>query len=154
VSRRQRIINLAIAAVIAIVAVVVLLATSGDDDAPEREATSTPAPTVSAQPTAKGDEAKPTPSPTPTPEPTPDIVVKDGEVVGGVEELEYDQGDRVRFSVTSDVADHVHVHAYDLMEDVAPGKPVDFDFKATITGITEIELEDAGLPIAELRVNP
>jgi hypothetical protein len=52
------------------------------------------------------------------------------------------------------VADHVHVHGYDLMKDVTPGKPVKFRFKANIDGQFEIELEDRALEIATLRVNP
>jgi hypothetical protein len=41
------------------------------------------------------------------------------------------------------------------MKDIeAPGDTVEFDFKADITGITEVELEDAGLQIASLRVDP
>ena len=41
-----------------------------------------------------------------------------------------------------------------LVVSVAPGKTISFAFRATITGIFEIELEDAGEPIAELRVDP
>lgn len=82
------------------------------------------------------------------------IVVKDGEPVGGVQELEYTAGEEVRFQVRSDVADEVHVHGYDLMQDVAAGGTVSFTFPAEIEGIFEIELEEAGEQIAELRVNP
>ena len=84
----------------------------------------------------------------------PTIVVRDGEPVGGVQKLEYSAGDEVRFRVRSDVADEVHVHGYDLMEDVAAGGTVSFDFPAEIEGIFEVELEELGEQIAELRVNP
>ena len=40
------------------------------------------------------------------------------------------------------------------MLDVEPGKTVMFDFEADITGIFEIELEDRGEQIAQLRVDP
>lgn len=82
------------------------------------------------------------------------IVVKNGEPVGGVQELEYGAGEQVRFKVDSDVADEVHVHGYDLMKDVAAGGSVSFSFPAEIEGIFEVELEEHGEQIAELRVNP
>jgi len=84
----------------------------------------------------------------------PTVVVRDGEPVGGIEELEYDAGEQIRFEVNSDVADEVHVHGYDLSEDVTAGGTVSFDFPAEIEGIFEIELETRGTQIAELRVNP
>lgn len=84
----------------------------------------------------------------------PTFVVRNGEPVGGVEELEYSAGDQIRFKVESDVADEVHVHGYDLMEDVPAGGSVSFDFPAEIEGIFEVELEGRKEQIAELRVNP
>jgi plastocyanin len=84
----------------------------------------------------------------------PTVVVRDGEPVGGIAELEYDAGDEVRFEVESDVADEVHVHGYDLMQDMPAGGSVSFDFPAEIEGIFEVELEGRGEQIAELRVNP
>ncbi|HEU4392022.1 MAG TPA: hypothetical protein VFR04_00145 [Solirubrobacterales bacterium] len=84
----------------------------------------------------------------------PSIVIRGGEPVGGVKELEYDAGDEIRFEVESDVADEVHVHGYDLMQDVPAGGTVSFDFPAEIEGIFEVELEGRGEQIAELRVNP
>jgi hypothetical protein len=84
----------------------------------------------------------------------PMIVVKNGEPVGGVQELEYNAGDQVRFKVDSDVADEIHVHGYDLMKDVPAGGSVSFSFPAEIEGIFEVELEERGEQIAELRVNP
>lgn len=84
----------------------------------------------------------------------PTIVIRNGEPVGGIKELEYDAGDEIRFEVTSDVADEVHVHGYDLMQDVAAGGTVSFDFPAEIEGIFEAELEGRKEQIAEIRVNP
>ncbi len=84
----------------------------------------------------------------------PTITVKNGEPVGGVQELEYSAGDQVRFKVDSDVADEIHVHGYDLMKDVPAGGSVSFSFPAEIEGIFEVELEGLKEQIAELRVNP
>lgn len=84
----------------------------------------------------------------------PTIVVENGRPVGGIEELTYSAGERVRFEVESDVSDEVHVHGYDLTKDVEAGGSVGFDFPATIEGVFEAELEDRGEQILELRVNP
>jgi Cu/Zn superoxide dismutase len=84
----------------------------------------------------------------------PTVVIRDGEPVGGMKELEYDAGEEIRFEVVSDVADEVHVHGYDLMQNVAAGGTVSFDFPAEIEGIFEVELEGRKEQIAEIRVNP
>ena len=84
----------------------------------------------------------------------PTIVIEGGKPVGGVEELTYDAGERVRFRVRSDVSDEIHIHGYDLMKDVEAGGSVGFDFPATLEGVFEAELEDRGEQILELRVNP
>jgi hypothetical protein len=145
VSRTQRLSFLAIAVVIAIVAVVVL--TTGGDD--EQEAANTGAqPTATPTQTTAPDET-PTETPEPTPKPQPPLVTR-----GEVTKLRFEKGDTVKFRVRVDVADHVHVHGYDLMKDVEPGKTITFSFPAEITGIFEIELEDRGEEIAQLRVDP
>jgi plastocyanin len=84
----------------------------------------------------------------------PTVVISEGEPVGGVQEIEVSAGDQVRFTVESDVADEVHVHGYDLSQNVAAGGKVAFDFPAEIEGIFEVELEGRREQIAELRVNP
>jgi hypothetical protein len=151
VSRTQRLTFLAIAAVIAVVAVVVLVAADSGSDEQEAttgaQATATPSPTETASP---GETPTETPEPTPTPKPKPPLVVAGGEV----DKLRFKQDETIRFRVRSDVADHVHVHGYDLFKDVEPGKTITFSFPAEITGIFEIELEDRGEEIAQLRVDP
>jgi hypothetical protein len=89
------------------------------------------------------------------PEPDPaQIVVRDGKPVGGVARLEYERGERVRFTVVSDSADEVHVHGFDLAKDVAAGGSAHFDFRADFEGVFEVELEGAHVQIAELRIEP
>ena len=95
--------------------------------------------------------------PPPPPAPEVEVVsirVRDGRVEGGGARPTFEQGDQIRLVVRADVADHVHVHSYDLMRDVGPGRPAQLAFEATLTGRFEVELEDAGLPIAELTVRP
>jgi hypothetical protein len=52
------------------------------------------------------------------------------------------------------VADEIHVHGYDLKKDVPKGGSVQFNFKASIEGRFEVELENAGTQIANLEVTP
>ena len=82
------------------------------------------------------------------------LAVRDGRPVDGVARPSVQQGRRVRIVVRSDVADHVHLHGYDIMRDVAPGRPAQLVFTADIPGRFEIELEDRGLQIADLEVRP
>lgn len=64
------------------------------------------------------------------------------------------KGRQVTLVVDSEIADEVHVHGYDLMADVEPGKPATIEFTADAPGRFEIELESRGLQIAELEVTP
>ena len=82
------------------------------------------------------------------------IEVRGGRPVGGVARVEVERGRRVQLVVTSDVADHVHVHGHDLFADVAPGQPARFRFRATIPGRIEVELEDRHTLLGELSVRP
>jgi heme/copper-type cytochrome/quinol oxidase subunit 2 len=84
----------------------------------------------------------------------PVVLVRGANPVGGIKKLTFNKGDRARFVVDSDVADEVHVHGYDLMRDVTPGKPLTFSFAATKDGIFEIELEGRKRQIASLQVQP
>jgi hypothetical protein len=150
VSRAQRLTFAAIAVAIAVVAVVVVLASSGNDEEEATGTGATPTPTATASPGAESTpSATETPTPTPTPKPKPPLVTQ-----GTVTKLRFTEGETVRFRVRADVADHVHVHGYDLMKDIEPGQTITFAFPATIPGIFEIELEDAGEQIAQLRVDP
>jgi heme/copper-type cytochrome/quinol oxidase subunit 2 len=80
-----------------------------------------------------------------------DVTVAGGEVqVSG--EVSVPVGEEVVLRVTSDVADHVHVHGYDLMADVAPDAPAELTFVADVPGIFEVELETAGLLLLQLEV--
>jgi len=82
------------------------------------------------------------------------ITVKGGAPVGGIVRASVTKGDKVTLVVTSDVADEVHLHGYDLMKDVEAGGTVRLTFVAKLPGRFEAELEDAGAQIAELTVNP
>jgi hypothetical protein len=134
--------------IVAIVLFLVLQDEGGDDAADNGGGTDAAARTKSG---SGGEKSKGTKATEPS---TPIIAIENGEPVGGVAELEFTAGDRIRFEVDSDVADEVHVHGYDLMKDVDAGGSVGFDFPATIEGVFEVELEDRAEQIAELRVTP
>jgi hypothetical protein len=91
----------------------------------------------------------------PPPSPTEiRIVVVNGAPRGGIVREKVEKNDRVVLIVRSDVSDHIHLHGYDIMRDVAPGKPARLPFKATIPGRFEVELEDRGVQIADITVQP
>jgi hypothetical protein len=87
-------------------------------------------------------------------EDVPTAVVRDGEPVGGVQELEFSVGEQIRFRVSSDAAEEIHVHGYDIAKEVPAGGTVEFDFPAELEGIYEAKLEELGVQIVELRINP
>jgi hypothetical protein len=127
-------------------AVVLFVVLSGGDDDDGGGSTSATTETTSTG----GSESTPAPQPEMLV-----ITVKDDQAVGGVQSLDVSKGDQVRFQVKSvNVADEVHVHGYDLSEEVEPGGTVTFSFAADIDGVFEAELEGAHQQILELRVNP
>ena len=76
-----------------------------------------------------------------------------GAVVGGLVRADIDLDSRVELVVRADVADEVHLHGYDLSADVAPGQPARISFTADVVGEFEVELEQLGIPLAELTVS-
>jgi hypothetical protein len=145
-SARQRFTFLAIAVVIAVVAVIVLADTSEDDEQPSQTA-ATATPTATATESAE-ETATATPTPTPTPEPPPLLTA------GKVAELEFTEGETIRFRVRSGEPEEIHVHCYDITRDVPAGRTINVSFKATITGTCEVEFHNSGESIAELTVTP
>lgn len=126
-----------------------LLASCGGDDG-ESAATTTETTTTSETTTTTTETTRP-----PPPGPTEiRIVVVDGAPKGGIVREKVEKNHRVVLIVRSDVPDHVHLHGYDIMRDVAPGKPARLPFKATIPGRFEVELEDRGVQIADITVTP
>jgi hypothetical protein len=122
-------------------------------------AVTTTAPTTTAPTTTEKEPAATTTEPPATTAPKPPAVVTiritvPGDTAPEVRRFSVRQGRKVKLVVTSALADHVHLHGYDLMVDVAPGAPGTIDFTATAPGRFEIELEDRGLPIADLEVRP
>lgn len=146
----------ALALVIAAGLFLVLRSDSSDDSTEPSEAetrrTTTAAEDSEAE-TQKPEEQKPETQKPEEPE-VPTIVVKGGQPVGGVQELSFTAGDDIRFIVESDVDEEVHLHGYDVSQDVTAGGRAEFDVPATLEGVFEVELEESVAPIAEISVNP
>lgn len=127
------------------------LASCGGDDSESVGTTSTETTTTTDTTTTETTTTETTPPPAGPTEIR--IVVVNGAPKGGTVREKVEKGDRVVLVVRSDVTDHVHLHGYDIMRDVAPGKPARLPFKATIPGRFEVELEDRGVPIADITVS-
>lgn len=149
---RPRSILLLVAAVILAASLFVILRPTDDEE------TASPGTTAQATTTQEtGTTSQPTPPPPPPGPPPParvPITIRDGVPVGGPGRVTVAKGRRVVLVVTSDVADHVHLHGYDIMRDVAPGQPAQISFRATIVGTVEAELEDRGVQIATITTKP
>jgi FtsP/CotA-like multicopper oxidase with cupredoxin domain len=82
------------------------------------------------------------------------VNVVGGKPAGGVKKIKVNKGDTVRLLVKSDVADEIHVHGYDVKKQISAGGTAAIQFKATIDGSFEIELEGRKEQIAQLTVQP
>ena len=143
------------AVVVAVVLFLVLRPEDEDETAAPTTTTTTSTPTTTPTTTESSPDTTTTEPPPPEEERTEVAVeFRDGQVVGGVRRLEIERGDRVVVVVQSDVADHVHVHGIDILQDVVPGSPARLRFRPRTPGVIEIELEDRHLLLAELEVQP
>ena len=82
------------------------------------------------------------------------VTVTGGAPDGGIARETVDKGDRVVLVVSSDVADEVHLHGYDISRDVPAGGTVRIQFTANVPGRFEVELEERGIQVADLTVEP
>ena len=151
-SNRQRLAIVVGAIVVLAVAYVVISGSSEDAEKTSSQpaATTQPAATQATTSTSATTTAtKPAAPPAP-----PTVRVVNAKPQGGVQKLNFNKGDQIRFRIVSDTADEIHVHGYDLMKDVAKGGSVTFAFKGSIDGRFVVELEGHGEQIAELDVAP
>ena len=145
----SRSVRLALVALSVAAAVVLFVVARPEDEA----ADDTPPATEAAPP------ARPSPGPGPAPvspaRPKAELIrVRGGAPVGGVKRISLEKGETVRMTVSADAPEHVHVHGYDIVRDVGPGKPGRFRFPAKLEGIFDVELENSRVLIARLRVEP
>jgi len=135
---------------VAAAALGLLAAGCGSDSPGASQAAATPSPSVT-----------PLLSVTPSPSVAPSTVasaktitvrVAGGKATPKTGRVEVARGEQVRLVVTSDVADQVHVHSYDLVLRLRPGKPGTLTFTADKTGLFEVETHETGLILFQLLV--
>lgn len=130
-------------------AAALLVAACGDDDTQTTTTSTTPSSSESTTTSVPvtPDDTQPDDDGT-----VIDVAVREDAVEGGGR-TKVALGSEVTIRVTSDVADHIHLHGYDLMVDVAAGETTDLTFEATIPGVFEVELEESGLLLLELEIS-
>lgn len=64
------------------------------------------------------------------------------------------EGDAVTLSVSAEESVEVHVHGYEIEEEVEPGEPVEISFDADLTGRFDIEDHETEAVIGTLVVRP
>jgi hypothetical protein len=139
------------AAPAALTAAVLTLAACGGDDGSGSAGATTTAATTTSTTVASTTTAAPTTTTRPA-TPVIEVRVAGGKVQGGVRREQVRRGETVVLRVVADVNDHVHVHGYDLMADVGPGKPAEIRFTADLPGVWEVELEDRKQPLLTIEV--
>ena len=81
-----------------------------------------------------------------------EVDVAGGRATGDTGRVPVAAGTAVTLVVTGDVADEVHVHGYDVTADLSPRRPAELGFDATIPGVFEVELHDAGTVLLTLQI--
>ncbi|MDQ5856588.1 MAG: hypothetical protein M3302_09865 [Actinomycetota bacterium] len=101
-----------------------------------------------------GASAGPAPAPVGPAIQTISITVRGGQVTGDTGRVTVPLGTRVTISVTSDVADEIHVHGYDRKGEISTaGGTGSVSFTASTPGVFEVELEEAKLQLVQLQVD-
>jgi len=126
---------------------------SGTQAGPAATAPAAGTPPAGTAPTATADGAGPAAQATNAARvKTITVRVADGKVTPKPGRVSVARGETVRLVVTSDVADEVHVHAYDQEAPLTPGKPATLQFVASQPGLFEVETHHSGLILFQLLV--
>jgi hypothetical protein len=80
------------------------------------------------------------------------VTITHGKASGDTGRIPVTVNSHVTIQVTSDTADEVHLHGYDIEKELVPGKPSTISFVADQTGIFEVELHKANVVILHLQV--
>jgi hypothetical protein len=134
----------------------VALTSCGTAETPVAETTTTstsPTPTVPTTPSVKP-TAVPKTTPASTADVTVDITIAGGKIsAGGQAVVKAKSGQTVRINAVSDVPESLHVHGYDKVVDLKPGKPGSVEFKTSTKGIFEVETHESGKLVFKLQVS-
>ncbi|MDQ3792837.1 MAG: cupredoxin domain-containing protein [Actinomycetota bacterium] len=80
------------------------------------------------------------------------LSIKEGAMNPG--EIEVREGDQVTLRMTSDEPAEVHLHGYDLEEEVSPGEATTLSFEADLPGRFEIEEHESEDVLGVFLVQP
>ncbi|MEO3811501.1 hypothetical protein ABGB17_21115 [Sphaerisporangium sp. B11E5] len=80
------------------------------------------------------------------------VTIKARTVTPPPSRIDVTKGQRVRITVTSDVADQAHVHGYDKAAVLRPGVPGTIEFVAGQSGLFEVETHEQELQLFQLLV--
>ncbi len=80
------------------------------------------------------------------------VEVRDGTVRPPTHRVEVAEGSVVRLLVTSDTADEIHVHGFEVEQKLRAGKQARIEFTADQTGVFEVETHETGLQLLQLEV--
>ncbi len=69
-------------------------------------------------------------------------------------EISVNEGDRVTLRVSSDEPMELHLHGYDVEQEVGPGQKARLRFEADLTGRFEIEDHESERELGVLQVRP
>lgn len=111
---------------------------SGGTASPGTPSAGASSPSASAAPGVKGTEVV--------------ISVKGGAVSPPTHRVKVSKGSRVRLLITSDTADEVHVHGYDIEQKLPAGAQTTVAFVADEVGLFEVETHESGLQLVQLEV--
>ena len=128
---------------VALIAAVVLT-TCGEPSTESSLPATTTAPSTSTSPTAAPTTA--------SPGTTIELRLAQGSVVGGPRRESVALGETVVLRATSDVAEELHVHTFDLRVELAPGRSGELRFTADIPGRHEVEFEKSSKTALTLEV--
>jgi hypothetical protein len=81
-----------------------------------------------------------------------EVSIARGKISGAIGRVQVARGTPVTLVVTSDAADEVHLHGYDIEKELAPEKPATLQFTATLTGVFEVELHEANVVLLRLQI--
>jgi hypothetical protein len=140
------------ARVLAALLVVPWLASCGTSDpstvaAPPATSAASSAATAGAAPTAVASAVA-----SDTAQQTISFTVANKKVTGDTGRVKVKLGTRIRITVLCDTAEEIHVHLYDLMQEISANSPGSIEFVADRSGVIEVELERGKILLTHLQV--
>ena len=134
----------------ALLLVVVAVSGCGGDDGSDDGTAASPLPTPTVVESAASVSSA---VPSDSAQKTISLTVSGGKVTGDTGRVDVPLGARVRITVTSDVADEIHVHLYDLTQQVGAGSSASVEFVADKPGVVAVELHESKLPLTRLAIS-